>query len=110
MRFYKIFSCFLVLVVSIGQSQTLYTFSNTTSTSIAAGGSATLNVTVSGVPTTGMVLRQVNIGFGNTATMNSGNVASITMRLKDALGNISTMLSPTSFDGAVAILDCLIYI
>lgn len=38
MRFYKIFSCFLVLVVSIGQSQTLYTFSNTTSTSIAAGG------------------------------------------------------------------------
>lgn len=100
MRFYKIFSCFLVLVVSIGQSQTLYTFSNTTSTSIAAGGSATLNVTVSGVPTTGMVLRQVNIGFGNTATMNSGNVASITMRLKDALGNISTMLSPTSFDGA----------
>lgn len=100
MKFYKIFTCVCILLISIGQGQTLYTFSNTTSTSIAAAGSATFNVVVSGVPTTGMVLRQVNIGFGNTASMNSGNVASITMRLKDVLGTLSTMLSPTSFAGA----------
>ncbi len=82
-------------------AQTLYTFANTTSVSIAASGSSSISVSVSGVPTTGMVLRQVNIGFGSTATTNSGNVNAITMRLRDALGNMSTMLSPTSFGGAV---------
>jgi len=80
--------------------QTLYTFQNTTSTPIASGASATLNISVSGVPTTGMVLRQVNIGFGVVGSTNSGNVNAITMRLKDVTGTLSTMLSPSSFDGA----------
>lgn len=89
-----------IFCTTICYGQTLYAFQNTTSTSIAAAGSATFNITVSGVPTTGMVLRQVNIGFGNTATSNSGNVNAVTMKVKDALGTLSTMLSPTSFAGA----------
>lgn len=92
---------FIVFILTLQvNGQTLYTFANTSSVSIAAGATSSINVTVSGVPTSGMVLRQVNIGFGNSGTTNSGNVNAITMRVKDVVGNISTMLSPTSFDGA----------
>ncbi len=99
MKTYYIIIFLLIPFIKI--SQTLYNFSNTTTTSIASSGSATLNVVVSGVPTAGMVLRQVNINFGSTGTSNSGNVNAVTMTLKDVLATSSIMLSSTSFDGAI---------
>lgn len=96
--------CLLPLIFFISffpvLSQTLYTFSNTAATNIASGATSAFTIPVSGVPTSGNVLRQVNISFGNTATTNSGNVNAVTMKLKDVAGTERTLLSSASFDGA----------
>ncbi len=92
---------FICISILINLSAQTYSFTNTTTTNIATGATTNFTVSVFGVPTSGMVLRQVNISFGNTASLNSANMNLVTMRLIDANATQINLLSPTSFDGAV---------
>jgi len=73
-------------------SQT-YTFSNNVSGTLAQNTTVNKNVVVSGVPTSGMVLQQVNFYFGNNSNIHSGDLASFTLRLRDPLSNEIILLS-----------------
>ena len=73
-----------------------YTFTNTTTASINSTATTSRNIAVSGVPTSAMVLRQVNISFGDLSTQYSGDMAGFTLKLTDPSGNVINLLSPTS--------------
>lgn len=90
---YFILSFLWVFISSIGYAQT-YTFSNTTTASINSTAVTTRNVTVSGVPTSGMVLRQVNVYFGNGTSLYSGDMSGFTLSLTDPLGNVVNLITP----------------
>ena len=93
----KITTTFLFVALSYfaAISQT-YTFTNTTAATINSTATTTRNIVVSGVPTTGMVLRQVNISFGDLTSIYSGDMAGFTLKLTDPSGNVINLLSPTS--------------
>lgn len=89
-----LFTLLLILIYSVVYSQT-YTFSNTTTASINSTAVTTRNVTVSGVPTSGMVLRQVNVYFGNGTSLYSGDMSGFTLSLTDPLGNVVNLITPS---------------
>lgn len=82
------------------RSQTVYTFSNSTTATINSTATTTRTMSVSGVPTSGMVLRQVNVSFGNGSSSYSGDMAGFTLKLKDPSNNEIVLLSPTSMVGS----------
>lgn len=84
-----------ILYLSIVNAQT-YTFSNTTASTIIDASTTTKTIAVSGVPTSGMVLRQVNIQFGNGSGSSSGDMAKILLKLKDPSNNEINLISTTS--------------
>jgi hypothetical protein len=92
---YLILSLLLVFISFIGYAQT-YTFSNTTASTITSTATTTKTIVVSGVPTSGMVLRQVNIQFGNGSGSSSGDMAKILLKLKDPSNNEINLISSTS--------------
>ncbi|MEO8760182.1 MAG: T9SS type A sorting domain-containing protein [Bacteroidia bacterium] len=79
-----------------------YTFSNSTistrgsyNTSNAFGTALSKTIVVSGVPTSGMVLRQVNVYFGDGT--NNADMSSYQARVKDATGTAVTLFSTNYF-------------
>ncbi len=83
------------------QAQVTFPFSNTTPTphdtwnSNNDWASALVKpVDVSGVPTTGMVLRQVHLDLGSAA---GSNISTLTGRLTDPAGNTVTLFAPGYF-------------
>lgn len=92
---YFLLSFTLIFFNCIGYTQT-YTFSNTTASTIIDASTTTKTIAVSGVPTSGMVLRQVNIQFGNGSGSSSGDMAKILLKLKDPSNNEINLISSTS--------------
>lgn len=77
-------------------AQTLYTFSNTATATINSTSTTTRTIAVSGVPTSGMVLRQVNISFGDGSSLYSGDMSGFTFKLKDPSNNEINLLTPAN--------------
>ncbi len=92
---------FFVLAHLFAFSQT-YSFTNTTTANINSTATTSRTIAVTGVPTTGMVLRQVNISFGNMTSMYSGDLSGFTLKLTDPAGNVINLLSPTSFTASTS--------
>ena len=77
-------------------SQT-YSFSNTDTQNLPKNSTVTKSIPVSGVPTSGVVLQQVNFHMGNMTGNNNGDLANFTLALRDPLSNQVILLSSSSF-------------
>jgi hypothetical protein len=89
-----------VLCTNLGFSQT-YTFSNTTANTHDTWNSSnnwatplSKTIVVSGVPTSGQVLRQINLNLGSAT---SSNISTLQARLRDPAGNTVNIIGSGYF-------------
>ncbi len=95
-----LFTLLLILFYSVVYSQT-YTFSNTTANAHDTWNSGnnwatplSKTIAVSGVPTSGQVLRQINLNLGSAT---SSNISTLQARLRDAAGNTVNIIGSGYF-------------
>ncbi len=93
------FVCLCSLEISYSQT---FTFSNSTVSARASYNTANAwatalskTIAVSGVPTSGMILRQVNVFFGDGT--NNADMSSYQARIKDATGTAVTLFTTNYF-------------
>ncbi len=92
-HFYSTLAFILFPVFSVFLYAQTFTFTNTASGTLASSSTVNKDIIVTGVPTSGMVLQQVNFHFGNSTNIYSGDLASFTLRLRDPLSNEIILLS-----------------
>lgn len=92
---------FLLLVLNFSLKAQTYTFSNTSSNAHNTWNSSnnwasalSKSITVSGVPTSGQVLRQINLNLGSA---NSTNISTLQARLTDPDGNTVNIIGSGYF-------------